>query len=1250
MSDVSSVPSRATSPVPDLLHTARPYRFTWDPAARIQGPASVAGTTEGGRGDDFAASPHPMAFLSTTTLALPNEWSSAHTGFHAISTVLNNPHKRQAPPKAHSLLPPVPPASLPRVRRKDFGPYLTAVSPEWDRYQHNIRHDIQAQIENDPQWTPRNSFAYDNADATTPTRRTSVAQSQNGSAAGAAGTRNMPPLDSVPAVFFQKAFDLSDPRTFATVTEQPPDADPTSVDPLALAHALPLLERLDRHADTVEQHLVRELGVRAPSFFAALTNLHDLQAESARCLARVGALRAELAAVDEGSARQGLRLVRAAAGHANLKKVQDGVKMVGGVVEMTGVAKGLVHAGQWGEALGVIEELERMWEADGGDAKQVNGVNGTSHARSASPLPPMREEDEDDNTQRNHLSNTDSSTTPRSSSRRPSTSTTSTLNATTPTPLSKSPPPAAPIPLSSLHAFSALPTHLRTLTLEIAAALAAELVAVLRGDLEARIAGRPEGRKGSGLVVHVEEEGVDVNGLSLEEKEKEKEDEGLKDRLKPLLMNLVRTKGLKEGVLSWREAVLGVVRGIVKEILPAFDGDEDESTRTDSRTGLGDQLRGMDPPEFLEVIQRVYRRLLNGVEGLQRQSTIVVEVLAAISSQSHQPQSPPDLQALEADLADIVSSAAELANTQAARVIAFRAERHASLPLDDFLVFFNDSWAFVIKCETVCRRMIVGLRGTVVGQAKLFLQTFHQTRISASAKLVEDEQWNPAEITPALQHIVDVIVDSAVRDPPDVLLDQHATTVFTPAPAAIGAFGVASPTPTPTISSPLPPPSASTTSPLAPSSAHQHHSTKHLRIEDRSYFAVSATASMLGLLLDYLRVVVNLPLLTPDTMGKVIEFLKAFNSRTCQVVLGAGAMRSAGLKNITAKHLALASQSLSIVYELIPYVRETFRRHLSQKQAVMLVEFDKLKRDYQEHQNEIHSKLVAIMGDRLNAHIKSLKMVDWSVPKPGGGINDYMEILVKETVTLHKVLSRYLSPPVVEYVMTQVFAAINHRLSEEYGLIELPHQEAKTRLLADARYLHQKLSALRNVGAPTGMLETVVAEKSIPRAPGSSPPQAAASSSSGGGSSAGNGNGSANANSTQPQMLRSNTLNANQRLKGLLSGRALTFAQSHSSGNIDKALPPPQRTESPPPMPPPSGDKPLPPRGSSLLLRSQSSLNVNSTASSIFGASNMSVDRLTNDSSQVSLVEPEAAGSSAGFKQVEAPPSPNPDVGAGGPQ
>lgn len=262
-------------------------------------------------------------------------------------------------------------------------------------------------------------------------------------------------------------------------------------------------------------------------------------------------------------------------------------------------------------------------------------------------------------------------------------------------------------------------------------------------------------------------------------------------------------------------------------------------------------------------------------------------------------------------------------------------------------------------------------------------------------------------------------------------------------------------------------------------------------------------------------------------MSRIIEFLKAFNSRTCQVVLGAGAMRSAGLKNITAKHLALASQSLSIVIALIPYIRETFRRHLSPKQAVMLVEFDKLKRDYQEHQNEIHAKLIAIMGDRITAHIKSFNAIRWDVPQAKPGVNDYMELLVKETVTLHKVLSRYLAKAVVEvrkhidpapmpltdsivqYVMSEVFATINHRLSEEYTKIELPTSDAKERcvhshyylrpqmrrllifafffpnhrLLTDAHYLHEKFSVLKAPGTPTAVLETLVADKRVATAP-----------------------------------------------------------------------------------------------------------------------------------------------------------------------
>ncbi|KAF8077733.1 vacuolar protein sorting-associated protein 54 [Lyophyllum atratum] len=1178
MSDDESVtPSRAPSPISALPNTARPYRFTWDPSSRRPGPESVSGTTEGrGGGDYFSAQPR-LGLLNTSSSvalalgALPQEWSSSKHGFHAISTVLNNPHKRQAPPKAHSSLPAVVPADLPRVRRKDFDSYLRAIGPEWDRFQHNsqLGREGMAQIGAGPSTHP----GEDEDDAS------------SSHIIALPGLKSVPPLDTVPEVFFQQSFNLGDPRTFNAVTEQ---SLSDSSDPAALSHSLPLLEKFSHYADTVEQHLILEISRRSTSFFAALTNLHDLRAESEHCLTRISSLRTLLTDLDENSAKRGLEVVRRQARAENLVKVVEGVKVVGGVVEMGRVARGLVGAGQWGEALGIIEEMERLWD---GRAEEEETLVERSGKLSA-----LAEEQEDiyPSTARKERPFLPS---------RPS--------------RVKKPPPM--ISLSSLRAYHSLPEHLRSLTMEIAASLSSELVSVLRADIVERINRGRKGASSSGTNGNADAGGLDV---------------GLRDRLRPLLQGLVRTRGVKEGMLSWREVVLGEVRAVVTSRLPAIDAEDGDGSanghgqapanglekgkedskimntttprsnqESSSRAGLAAHLRSMRHPEFMLLLQDIYLGLLNCVEGLQAQGRVIVEILEAevkvrglgpsakASSTSTSASSSFSTALIQDELADILSSAAELANTQAAKVISLRVDEHAALELADFLVFFNESWGFVVRCEVLCQKMIVGLRGVVVSQAKVFLQAFHQARISRSAKLVEDEQWNPSEVSSSLQHITNVIVDSAVRDAPELVIKSDADTLFS-ATSSLSPAKSTSTTPQP------PQPKANGVGFGMGNTA----GAKHLRIEERTYFAVSATAEVLVLLLDYLRLVVNLTMLTTDTMSRVIEFLKAFNSRTCQVVLGAGAMRSAGLKNITAKHLALASQSLSIMFELIPYVRETFRRHLSPKQAVMLVEFDKLKRDYQEHQNEIHSKLIAIMGDRLTAHIKSLQAVDWTVPKPGGGVNDYIEILVKETVTLHKVLSRYLSTPIVEYVMTQVFAAINHGLSEEYGKIELPHQEAKTRLLADAKYLHQKLSALKNVGTPSGMLVTVISEKSLPRSQQPSSP------------------------APVPTPSRANTLgaSANLRLKGLLSGKSASF---------DKALPTPVRTSSLAASPSLS-PRPLP-RSTSPAPTAANNVTPNINDGSMGREEgNRTSATFTTSSSSASL-PPQSQKAPAGFKQVE---------------
>lgn len=98
------------------------------------------------------------------------------------------------------------------------------------------------------------------------------------------------------------------------------------------------------------------------------------------------------------------------------------------------------------------------------------------------------------------------------------------------------------------------------------------------------------------------------------------------------------------------------------------------------------------------------------------------------------------------------------------------------------------------------------------------------------------------------------------------------------------------------------------------------------------------------------------------------------------------------------------------------------------------------------------------------------------------------------------------------------------------------------RLLADARYLHQKLTGLKNVGAPTAMLEIIVSEKPIARP---TPPPAPASAP------------------------------AAQRIKGILS-RSDSKRSSLLFSSLEKALPSP----TPPPVatatPTPESEQPLP--------------------------------------------------------------------------
>jgi vacuolar protein sorting-associated protein 54 len=440
----------------------------------------------------------------------------------AISTVLNNPHKSQAPPKAHSSLPSVPPASLPRIRRKDFDSYLRNIAPEWERFQKNaeLGREGVAQLEAEGS---SSLFASDDGTSPPPTPSTS-----RHLAGGLIKGKPLPPLESVPDVFFESDFDLSDPKTFDAIIEgsslEDMSLSATSSDPDTDADTIPLVERLSQHADTIEQHLVREISVRSTSFFAALANLQDLQTESAACLERIGRLRGLLREVDEGSAKRGLEIVRRHAQKRNLARVGEGVGMIAEVVDMTGVARKFVSSGRWNEALGVLSEIESRWDV----LESTNGAGSAakqSHRRMVSKDLPIL---------------------PREGRLSPIVDSPIEMSPASPLPLPTTDtqrivgqPTTASLPLSSLQAFGSLPSHLQDLTLEIATALALEVVDVLRTDLHERI------------------------GSSIPS---DKLDNMLRERLRPLLHGLLRTNHIQQAALSWREVVTNEIRVVISKV------------------------------------------------------------------------------------------------------------------------------------------------------------------------------------------------------------------------------------------------------------------------------------------------------------------------------------------------------------------------------------------------------------------------------------------------------------------------------------------------------------------------------------------------------------------------------------------------------------------------------------------------------------------------------------------------------------
>lgn len=399
------------------------------------------------------------------------------------------------------------------MRRKDFDAYLKSIGPEYEQFEKTMQLGQEGQAE---------IFA------------SKLAQIDSGTLSNPPTPRagqfgSLPPLEIIPPVFFEPTFDLSDKMTFADVTEQR-EGDSEVRDPASLSHSLPLLEKLSHYADTIELHLIREISLRSSSFFAALTNLNELQTESTQCLERIRNLRESLQEVDEQKAKKGLELVRLEKKVRNLSHVKEGVKTMQNVGELIGAAKSLANGSEWDAALNVIDGLGSLWLPEPNQSHQQTSQASETNAKNKalrrnSKLPSVPES----------ITEEGAILDPSGKERLPD------------------------LPLSLLNAFTGLPEHLQILSREIAMSLTSELIIVLKTDLLTEI----------DTVSLIPDQPSNCTDGDVDNSRAERL-LALRDRLRSLARGLKRTKRMKESVAKWTDVALVEIRASTKKVSPSL--------------------------------------------------------------------------------------------------------------------------------------------------------------------------------------------------------------------------------------------------------------------------------------------------------------------------------------------------------------------------------------------------------------------------------------------------------------------------------------------------------------------------------------------------------------------------------------------------------------------------------------------------------------------------------------------------------
>ncbi|KAK1886701.1 Vacuolar protein sorting-associated protein 54 [Dissostichus eleginoides] len=310
-------------------------------------------------------------------------------------------------------------------------------------------------------------------------------------------------------------------------------------------------------------------------------------------------------------------------------------------------------------------------------------------------------------------------------------------------------------------------------------------------------------------------------------------------------------------------------------------------------------------------------------------------------------------------LQELLHTASDVSHDRCVKVLTARAKDGSleRLSSADFVLLSQTVEGFVRDTEDLSGRRSASLRGALQSQANRFVHRFHEERKTKLSLLLDNERWKQAEVPAEFQDLVNSIADGRITLPERKIPGQE-----------------------------------------------DRKPTEFLFVNGQKYAVVGTVLLLIRIFLEYCQCVNDIPSIATDMLTRLSDLLKHFNSRSCQLVLGAGA--------------------LQLVVQYIPIIRAHFETKLQPKQYSVLRHFDHITKDYNDHIAEVSAKLVAIM-DSLSE--KVLSKYEVKAPMPSAVFRN----VCKQMAKMHEAISELLPEEQTQMLFLRINASFKLHLKRQ---------------------------------------------------------------------------------------------------------------------------------------------------------------------------------------------------------------------------